>query len=222
MKCGLAMNMLIERASSPSLTEVRQKEFQPKHGIMKLDDYSVSPPEEFWDQFPKVSWDEARNMKGGINPALLWELGRQVDYPDQASLRAACRDLEQGARLGVSTEHYMASSSTNAISALECGEKVTDALAGWLHSKYAMGPFEPEEVPFGMIRTSGLMTKKKPDSSVRIIVNLSKGKPQAVNEGIDKTKYHTLMSSREEWVRILWRCGRDNRFCKVGWKENRF
>ena len=219
MKCGIAMNMLIERANSPSMTEVRQKEFQPKHGIMKLEDYAISPPEEFWEQFPKVSWEEAKTIKASIDPALLWELGRQVDYPDLASLRAACRDLEQGARLGVSPEHFMASHSTNALSALECGEEVTDALAGWLNSKYAVGPFEPKEVPFEMIRTSGLMTKKKPDSSVRIIVNLSKGKPQAVNEGIDKAKYHTVMSSTEEWVRILWRCGRDSRFCKVDWKE---
>ena len=222
MRCGPAMDLLIGQASAPSMKEVKQKEFQPKHGIEKLKDYSVAPAEDFWKQFPKMSWQEAQDTKCGIDHGVLWELGRQVDYPDMASLQAACRDLEHGARLGVSTEHYMASSSTNAISALECGEEVTDALAGWVHSKFAMGPFDPDEVPFEMIRKSGLMTKKKPDGSVRIIVNLSKGKPHAVNEGIDKKKYHTRMSSTEEWVRILWRCGRDSRFCKIDWKEKRF
>ena len=213
------MELLITQASAPFMAEGKQKEFQAKHGITKLKDYSVAPTDDFWEQFPKMSWEEAKHTKCGINSGLLLELGRQVDYPDMASLQAAYRDLEQGARLGVSPEHYMASSSTNAPSALECGEEVTDALAGWVKSKFAMGPFGPDEVPFETIRKSGLMTKKKPDGSVRIIVNLSKGKPEAVNKGIDKEKYHTRMSSTEEWVRILWRCGRDSRFCKVDWKE---
>ena len=214
-----ALELLIQQAEAPYPTQPVKGKFVPKHNIQKLSDYTVPPDESFWENFPSVSWEEAANIKGKIDYDLLWELGEQLDYPDLNSLKAACRDLEEGARLGVSPDHHMASTSTNALSALEHGEMVTDALAGWLESKFAMGPFSPEEVPFKMFRLSGLMTKGKPDGSVRIIVNLSKGNPCAVNDGIDKKDYETIMSSTEAWVRVMWRCGVDCRFCKMDWRS---
>ena len=51
----------------------------------------------------------------------------------------------------------------------------------------------------------------------RIIVNLSKGNPYSVNEGIRKEEFPTAMSSTTAWIRILWRCGRNCKFAKCDW-----
>ena len=48
-----------------------------------------------------------------------------------------------------------------------------------------MGPFYENDVPFEANRVSGLMAKLKLDGSARLILNLSKGDPYSVNEGID-------------------------------------
>ena len=199
--------------------EPTKKEFKPKNNIPQLSDYSVSPDESFWSEFPSVTWEEAKLSKCKIDYKLLYQLGIQEGYPDENRLSEACKDLEEGARLGVSPSYYMNSTSTNAISAIQYGYEVTDALADWLQHKYAMGPFNIDQVPFNMTRISGLMTKIKPNGSVRIILNLSKGKPSAVNDGINKANYKTIMSSNKAWIRILWRCGMDCRFCKLDWSS---
>ena len=38
---------------------------------------------------------------------------------------------------------------------------------------------------------NGLMTKAKPNGNVRVILNLSKGIPSCLNEGIDKADFPT-------------------------------
>ena len=51
-----------------------------------------------------------------------------------------------------------------------------------------------------------------------MILNLSNGTPYSVNSGIDKEDYPTLMSSTEEWIRILFRCGRGALMTKCDWE----
>ena len=122
-----------------------------------------------------------------------------------------------GARIGVHEGFRVSSSSTNAISALEHEEEVTDALIEWLNEGYDIGPFDPGDIPFKNMRTSGLMCKMKPNGKARIILNLSKGRPVSVNEGIDKSQFPTSMSSTTAWIRIMIRCGMNCRFMKTDW-----
>ena len=61
------------------------------------------------------------------------------------------------------------------------------------------------------------MTKIKPNGSVRPILNFSKGVPKSLNEGINSKDFPTVMSSTENWVRVLLRCGKGARFCKNDW-----
>merc|ERR1711954_323882 len=102
---------------------------------------------------------------------------------------------------------------------MEHGEEVTDALLEWLEDGYIIGPFKKEEIPFDKVKVSGLMCRLKPNGKARIIVNLSKGKPTSVNEGIDKLEFPTAMSSTKAWIRIMWRCGRNCRFSKADWSS---
>ena len=66
---------------------------------------------------------------------------------------------------------------------------------------------------------SGIMTRPKPNGSVRIILNLSAPVGQAVNEGIDNSQFPTSMSSTTKWLRVLHRAGRNAKKCKVDWSD---
>ena len=81
--------------------------------------------------------------------------------------------------MGVSThactfpEQYRAqSSSTNAPSAFEFGNRVSDSLCKLMRVGYIMGPFDEHSLPFGQSRVSGLMVKLKHDGSVRMMVGI--------------------------------------------------
>ena len=162
-------------------------------------------------------WKEVKERKGGIDHRKLEQLAR--NYPFPGTLNKVLRDLREGARLGVKQEFRRPSTASNAPSAIEAGYEVTDAVLGWLESGYAMGPFEKDEVPFENYKISGLMAKIKPNGKARVINNMSGGKPNSVNEGIDKKDFVYSMSSTRAWVRIMVRCGRGCKFMKIDWAE---
>ena len=179
----------------------------------------MDPGDNFWDQFPSLSWEDGQKIRSNINHKKLLELGLHYDYPRRGCLRAAVADIRDGASIGLRDDSRIASRSTNAPSAIEHGDRVTDALAAWVEDGLAIGPYKNEDIPFVVYRISGLMTKEKPNGSVRIIVNLSKGDPISVNEGIECPELDTLMSSTTEWIRILWKIGKGGRFCKLDWSS---
>ena len=84
---------------------------------------------------------------------------------------------------------------------------------------FVIGPFKEKEVPFNVTKVSGIMWRMKPNGKARIIINLSKGHPMSVNEGIDKMDFPTAMSSTKAWVRILLRCGPNSIFAKCDWSS---
>ena len=147
-------------------------------------------------------------MKSGINPEVLESLAWETGYPYPTILRDVVNDIKFGARLGVADSYRVQSSSTNAPSAYEFGERVSDSLCKMMREGYIMGPFEENNKPFEINRFSGLMVKLKPDGSARLILNLSKGDPYSVNEGIDSSDFLSIMSSSSEFVRVLNRNGR--------------
>ena len=94
----------------------------------------------------------------------------------------------------------------------------TDAAGGSRRSfGKGVGMTKVEDIPFKNVKISGLMTKTKPNGSVRPILNFSRGNPTSLNDGIDSKDFPTKMSSTEEWVRVLIRCGKGARFCKNDW-----
>ena len=196
---------------------ISKKEFIPKYECQKLDDYGTVPEEGFWDNVKKVEWEGVREMEGGIDWRRMEEMAEEYRYPYKAILGNVVTDLREGALLGVPEEDRIESRSTNAASAIESGQEVTDALIGWLHKGHAIGPFDQGDTPFEKIRISGLMCKLKPNGQARIICNMARGEPSAINDSIDKNNYPTSMSSTRAWIRIMIRCGRYCRFCKNDW-----
>lgn len=191
------------------------KEFKPKHCIPKLEDYRIPPKDEFWELFPSNKEQAAVSL---VNGDVLKKLALESGFEDLELLETVCEDLRWGADIGCRGTYRQPSRATNAPSAYEDGEKVTDAIADWIIKGFAYGPVDQSEVP-GNAKFSGIMTKAKPNGSVRIILNLSSPAGQAVNDGIDSKEFPTEMSSTTLWLRALNKAGKECLICKIDWAD---
>ena len=207
--------------ANTTLDDVEAKVFKPKHDLPKLKDYDKAAPDWFWVEFPSNLLQPAPPI---INGDKLRQLALETGFKDLVLLEAIVNDVKNGAKIGCKEEFRNPSSATNAPSAFEngAGEKVTDAIADWVFKKFAYGPIHPDEVP-EEAKFSGIMTKQKPNGSVRVILNLSGKKGDdtdlAVNKGIDKGEFPTTMSTLVDWLRALRKAGPDAKFCKVDYSD---
>ena len=108
--------------------------------------------------------------------------------------------------------------SKNAKNAYENGRQVSDAIAAWVELGYAYGPVEKEDLPPNA-KVNSILTRTKPNGSVRIILNLSAPKGFSVNDGIDKDEFPAVMSSTEAWVAVLNKLGRGCYMMKVDFAD---
>ena len=180
-----------------------KKVFRSKYSLPELECYKSKPDQEYWEKWPSMSWDKAQDMKSSIIPELLEKQASESGFLNTDLLHQILCDVKQGASIGVAQGMDVPSDSTNAPSALEYGQQVSDAICKMIDEGFVMGPFDETDLPFEENRFSGIMTKLKPNNTARIILNLSRGTPQAVNDGIDSAEYPTLMSSTEEFLRVL-------------------
>ena len=200
------------RQGDPELPPL--KTFKPKFNLPVLNNYRKDPDGRYWAYWPKVSWESSRNLKSKISPETLKQMAIDTGFKDIDLLNTVCNDLKVGADIGCSAEYRAASTSTNAPSSYNQGEKVSDAICEWLDQGYAIGPLDRHEIPFSDVKVSGLMTKIKPNGRVRVILNLSKGDPCCVNQGINKEEFPTLMGSIKKFIVMLNSCGRGAEFSK--------
>jgi hypothetical protein len=190
------------------------KSFKPKMDLPVLADYSAVPPPSFWAKFPR-NFARGKSM---ISATGLRSIAMAVGTSDPDRLDLVCRDLVQGADIGCRGEFRRPSRSGNAPSALECAREVTDAVASWVAAGFAIGPFTAEETPPD-VKVSGIMTRPKPNGSVRIILNLSAPAGQSVNDGIDLADFPATMSSTGKWLRVLAAVGRGAHMIKMDWAD---
>ena len=157
-------------------------------------------------------------MKSPTNPTMLFNLASKLNYPDMATVMEIVQDIRVGCDIGCRGENLCPSTSTNAPSAYEHGEKVTDAIVDGLKKGIMIGPMDEDEIPFDSVKVNGIMVKLKPDNSARIILNLSQGSPFSVNDGIDNEQFKVYMSSTVRWLRALHMAGRGCYMAKLDWK----
>ena len=198
-------------------SEPPKKKFKSKFGLPKLKNYKKLPDAGYWEQWPKLGWENAKNITSPIDSIKLKNLALRTGFPYLDILENIIDDVDNGASIGVDPKFQVPSESTNAPSAFDNGGEVSDALFKMIKKKHVMGPLEESEIPFDQVRMSGLMAKLKPTGEARTILNLSRGNPSSVNAGINKKDYPTSMSSTLKWVRILIRCGVGAWMCKADW-----
>jgi len=180
-----------------------------------LDDYSKPAPDYYWNLFPQNLKQPAKSL---VNGALLKSWALAMGFEDIDLLNLIEKDLTQGADIGCRGTFRRPGKSGNAPSALENGEKVSDAIGLWLKKGFAYGPVKLNQVPANA-KFNGLMTRGKPNGSVRIILNLSSPKGRAVNEGINAEDYPARMSSTSQWLRALWRAGKGCKIAKIDFSD---
>jgi len=112
----------------------------------------------------------------------------------------------------------MPSHSRNSKDAYENGKQVTDAIASWITAGYVFGPIHPESAPTSK-KVNGIMTRTKPDGSVRVILNLSAPAGQSVNDGIDNADFPATMSSTKAWLDVLNNAGHNCWISKTDWAD---
>ena len=137
-------------------------------------------------------------------------LSAMVDWlgcSDRARVDRVLEYLRIGAEIGCKGIYRCSTSSSNASSAYESGREVTDAIAGWIADGYAYGPVEEEKVP-AEAKVRGIMVKKKPNRSARVILNLSAPGGMSVIDGITAEDFPAVMSSTEAWLRVLNKAGK--------------
>jgi len=149
----------------------------------------VPAPLGFWEKFPKNLQQPAVST---ICAESLRSMLIDTKFPNIALAHLICDELVSGAKIGCVGPFRMPSHASNAPSAYEFGPHVTDAIADWTTKKFAYGPVPLHLVPSNA-KFSGIMTKPKPDGSVRIILNLSAPIGSAVNEGITSNDFATLL-----------------------------
>ena len=191
------------------------KTFKPKYNLPTLTNYNTIAPSNFWDNFPK---NLIQPSKSSLNPDLLLQLLLETNFPDLELAYKIFDDMKFGAKIGCKGDFRKPSIATNAPSAYTDGPQVSDAIADWLHKGFAFGPIPIHEAPSNA-KFSGIMTKPKPNGSVRIILNLSAPLGSSVNEGIDPSEFPTTMSSTTAWLRVLRSAGRNAKFCKIDWAD---
>ena len=189
------------------------KTFFPKFDLPILDDYRKDAPQSYWDAFPKnLSWP----AKSLVSHSTLRTLALECGFTNLALLDTICADLEYGADTGCRGIFRKPGTASNAPSAYENGQKVSDSIADWCQKGFVLGPVLDKDVPTDA-KFNGIMTREKPSGAVRIILNLSAPKGSSVNDGIDNNDFPATMSSTSKWLEALWSAGKGCLIMKSDW-----
>jgi len=193
------------------IPEPEKKKFKPKYGLNVLSNYDGVAPSDYWEKFP-ANWN--KSGKSMVDPHALMKLAHQVGCEDWNRLFTVCQDLKYGANIGCKGDFRARSTRRNAKSAYKFGEQVSDAIADWITKGFAAGPFAECQVPADA-KINSIMTREKPNGSVRIILNLSAPAGLSVNDGINKDEFPASMSSTQKWLEVLDSVGKNCWMAKV-------
>jgi hypothetical protein len=209
--------------TSPTLQRVPQRVFVRKHGeIPLLLDYSGVAPAGWWQHWPCLTWEQGRLLRSSINPWKLLAWARRADHPDMGTVLEISRDLKHGCDLGTRGEYLCPSTSSNAPSAFEYGDRVTDYIVDGIKIGIVMGPMRKMEIPFESVKVNELMVKLKDNGVARNCMNMSRGDPFCANNGMfNDERFEVTKSTTKEWLVSLHSAGRGCWFCKIDWSGTR-
>jgi hypothetical protein len=195
---------------------VQSKMFKPKFPMLPvLDSYKCITDQGFWELFPVNYIQPAKSNICAIKlEEKILEAGLLVD----AQIEKVLGWIRDGAEIGCTGRFRAASFSRNTKGAYCHGRQVSDAIAAWVKQGYALGPVEEDEVPANA-KVNSILTRTKPNGSVRIILNLSAPKGFSVNDGIDNEQFPASMSSTEAWVSVLNKMGKNCLIMKVDFAD---
>lgn len=198
-----------------------KKVFKVKNpAVYYLEDYSKTAPLDWWKKWPSLSWEEGQLIKSDIKPRKMVMWADKANHPDMGLVLEIADDLKYGCDLGTRGEYLCPSTSSNAPSALEFGDRVTDSIVEGIKGGIMIGPIDKDDFPFKEegVKVNGVMVKLKDNGDARVILNMSRGSPFCVNEGMrNEERFEVTMSSTGKWLTALHKAGRGCWICKLDW-----
>ena len=185
---------------NPDSSAVYRKEEKAVHAKLEnpelatLDNYEVPPREEFWNNFPKRKLPERAETKLNVKN-LEKEVGKNEPKMSRTELRRArklIRDLRKGADAYQKMPALPPMTASNAKSAYENGQMLTDKIASWIKKGFVAGPFNCPPVPG--FRANPLATVCR-SGKIRPILNMSGPRGRSFNDNIDERKLEKVHMS---------------------------
>ena len=99
---------------------VKLKPFVPKNNLPRLDDYSVDPPESYWEKWPKILFSES-DHKSWLDPQEFMETANEAGYKDMKHVSFIRNYLEPGANIGCKKEGRLPTFARNDTSVSDHG-----------------------------------------------------------------------------------------------------
>ena len=121
-------------------------------------------------------------------------------HPDQGLVQFLIQGFVHGFDIGFEGT-FSSTCPKNLLSARNEVQGVTRAIQTELHRGHTAGPFT--DPPFVVFHCSPLGAVPKPDSSFRLILDLSSPRGQAINEGISQERYSVVYSRFDDAVDIV-------------------
>jgi len=171
-----------------------------------LTDYSVSPPDSFWDIFPKR--DLPFKPKTSINIPVLEEkidsVKDRMTIAQKFRAETSLRDLKEGAD-SCQLLDLPPCVCKNSNSTIRYAEEVTDTVAGWIKQGFVCGPFDAPPLP--RFRVNPLVAVEQ-DDKVRLVMNVSSPKGASFNDNVVQHKVEKVnMSSAREVSYVIHETG---------------
>ncbi len=154
--------------------------------IPTLDDYSKTPGEKFWENFPKrkLPYKASTRINAKNLEKFIVENKKSMSYCERKRASRVVHDLRYGAS-ACQREELPPITVHNDKSAIENGEMLTDKIAGWIESGFVAGPFDTPPVPG--FRANPLMAVVR-NNKVRPVLNMSGPKNKSFNDNVDKNQ----------------------------------
>jgi len=191
------------------------KEFKPKFPEIDVQKDYHNITDEAWSKFPVNKNSVGRS---NINGLALKRTADALGCSDQERMHRVLNRIKAGADIGCRGVHRSPTVSKNSREAYKVGRQVTDAIASWVKDGYVQGPVEEEDVPADA-KVNGILTRQKPNGSVRVILNLSAPAGLSVNDGINIDEFPATMSSTAAWLKVLNKAGKNCWITKVDWSD---
>ena len=169
-----------------------------------------------------MDWEDAQKLKSWIKPRKFREFSTFYEYPDTDEIDEITNDIVVGCDIGNRGVSLCPSDSSNTPEAHAFGDRITDTIADGIRDGIIMGPMSRDQLPFKDmgVKVSGIMVKLKPTGVARMILNMSRGLPFGLNEGMScKERFQVKMSSTRTWRNLLLSVGTGAWFCKIDWAQ---
>lgn len=182
-------------------------------------DYSVSPPQDFWDNFPSFPLPGVNDKNTPINVDALNEeylaMYDKITGDQRFNMQRTIDNMRNGADALIDPSQLTPMSDENSKSVLQpdVGRFYTDQLATMVKNGFVAGPFDTSPLP--NLRLNSLFAVNQSDK-YRPILNLSKPEGNAFNEAIIPAKMRKVtMSTSRQFADTLYNTGPNSVMSKI-------